>query len=151
MSLPFSRTSSDAFLRFVVGTDGEDTDGLDGPFVMCRLLRDHELLEPYEADWLEQVYDWFNAELPCPPFVRCQFPVDAVSWYRTSATRFVARMWDLAALLREHGQPVRILKTDRPGAILYQDDYQVVAEPFRLRYRRARRDRELRRRRLACR
>jgi len=139
MSLPFSRTSSGAFLRFVVGTDGDDIDGLDGLFVMSRLLRDDERLEPYESEWLEQVYAWFNAELPCPPFERCQFPVDAVSWYRTSATRFVARMWDLTALLREHGQPVRMLKTGRPGAILYQDDYQVVAEPLRLRYRRARR------------
>ncbi len=40
---------------------------------------------------------------------------------RPPALRFVA-------LLRQHGLPVRVLRTDQPGMILYEDDVQVVAE-----------------------
>jgi len=35
-------------------------------------------------------------------------------------------MWDLVAILREHGAPVRILRSQTPGKILYEDEYQVV-------------------------
>ena len=124
------------YIRFVVGTEDQRAASLDGLFVESRLLRDEERLEPYEIDWLEQIYDWFNTELPCPPFSRDRFPTDAVSWFRASATRFITRMWDLAALLRDHARPVRILKTDEPGVICYEDSYQVVAEPRRMRRRR---------------
>jgi hypothetical protein len=98
---------------------------------MSRELRDDGRLAPYEVEWLEEIYDWFNQELPCPPFARCNFPIDAVSWFRPKAARFIHRMWDLAALLQEHGRPVRLLKSAAPGDILYHDDHQIVAEPKR--------------------
>ncbi len=110
-----------------VGTDDQRPDRLDGLFVESRLLCDDGLLEPYEVDWLEQIYAWFNTELPCPPFSEGRIPTQGVSWFRSSATRFIARMWDLSALLRDHGCPVRLLKTHKPGAIFYADSYQVVA------------------------
>jgi hypothetical protein len=126
--MPTPNPADQPFIRFVVGADGENHNHLDGLFTVSRNLRDEGQLEPYEVQWLDQVYDWFNAELPCPPFTRCQYPVDAVSWFRCSATRFVARMWDLAALLREHNQPVRLLKSVDPGRILYEDAFQIVAD-----------------------
>jgi hypothetical protein len=122
-------SSRETFIRFVVGCDTDDADCLDGLFVMARCLRDEEQLESYEREWLEELYAWFNAELPCPPFLKEQFPTDAVCWFRESAGQFVSRMWDLAALLREHACPVRMLRTTRPGTILYQDPFQVVAVP----------------------
>jgi hypothetical protein len=130
--------TSPIFIRFVVSAPGECADRIDRLFVHIRALRDESLLEPYESTWLDELYAWFNAELPCPPFSREQFPADAVSWFRSSATRFVTRMWDLAALLREHGQPVKMLKSDDPGVIVYQDDYQVVAHPRTVRRQRSR-------------
>ena len=33
--------------------------------------------------------------------------------------------------VREHGPAVEIVKTRRPGYILYEDDHQVAAIPFR--------------------
>ena len=123
------RRPDETFIRFVVGLDADDRDSLDGLFVAARILHDEEQLESYEREWLEHLYAWFNAELPCPPFTRERFPVDAVCWFRSSADRFVTRMWDLAALVHEHGCPVRMLRTARPGTILYQDDHQVVAVP----------------------
>jgi len=143
--LPYTpHTTDPIFIRFVVDAPGEPADRLDGLFVHTRGLRDESLLEPYEFQWLDELYAWFNAELPCPPFSREQFPADAVSWFRSSATRFVTRMWDLAALLRKHGQPVKMLKSGDPGVIVYQDEYQVVAHPRLTRRRKRKRRSELR-------
>jgi hypothetical protein len=40
------------------------------------------------------------------------------------------RIWDIVALLREHGMLVRLVTTNKPGKIVYQDRYQVVAETY---------------------
>jgi hypothetical protein len=36
----------------------------------------------------------------------------------------------MVAILQNHGIPVRMLKADRIGYVVYEDEYQVVAEPF---------------------
>ena len=39
-------------------------------------------------------------------------------------------MRELASILEGHRVAVDILKTERPGYIVYEDEYQVTAEPF---------------------
>jgi hypothetical protein len=36
----------------------------------------------------------------------------------------------MAALLRDYGVFVQVLKTSRPGYVVYEDELQIVAEPF---------------------
>jgi len=40
-------------------------------------------------------------------------------------------MWEIASLLKEHGVPVRMLRSTNPGKILYQDDYQIVVDEWK--------------------
>jgi len=39
-------------------------------------------------------------------------------------------MKDLAGILYTHDISTEILKTNQPGYVVYEDEYQVVAEPF---------------------
>jgi len=39
-------------------------------------------------------------------------------------------MRELASILEGHGISVELLQTERPGYIVYEDNYQVTAEPF---------------------
>jgi hypothetical protein len=39
-------------------------------------------------------------------------------------------MHEMACILELNGVCVRVIKTQRPGYIVYEDEYQVVAEPF---------------------
>ena len=39
-------------------------------------------------------------------------------------------MHEMRCVLEENGVIVRVIKTQRPGYIVYEDEYQVVAEPF---------------------
>lgn len=36
----------------------------------------------------------------------------------------------MAALLGDYGVFVQVLKTSRPGYVVYEDEFQIVAEPF---------------------
>ncbi len=120
------------FLRFVVGADSENAAWLTGVITMARILRDEGELYGYEADLLKATFDWLNRNLPCPPFGEKlgsgEWTPDAVCWFREDAREAVGRLWDIVAILREHGVPVRLVSAERPGKIVYEDAWQVVAE-----------------------
>jgi hypothetical protein len=40
-------------------------------------------------------------------------------------------MWEIAHLLKEHGVPVRMLRSENPGKVLYEDSYQIVVEEWK--------------------
>ena len=43
----------------------------------------------------------------------------------------VEKAREVAALLNAHDIATRMISTDRPGYVVYEDDFQVAAEPFR--------------------
>ena len=88
----------------------------------------------YETHLLNSAFDWLNSNLPCPPFRQKlssgKWTRDAVCWFHPNATEPIDRIWDIVAVLREYGSLVRLVTTKKPGTIVYQDKYQVVAETF---------------------
>jgi hypothetical protein len=63
-----------------------------------------------------------------PPFYRK--PNKAISWFKDIAKDHLAHIRDLVAILRSHGIAVNMLKSDRFGYVVYEDEYQIVAEPY---------------------
>lgn len=114
------------FVRFVVGSDGQYHKELTGIFAEARLLRERGALTTEEDVRLEAAYDWFHEHVPVPPFSSGGLPKDAVAWFKHDAREPVARMWDIVALLREHGAEVRLLRSANPGRVVYEDQLQVV-------------------------
>jgi hypothetical protein len=115
------------FIRFVVGGDDDDHRWLTGIITEARLLRDQEGLHAHEVAVLEAAYEWLNRHLPCPPFSTSDWPRDAVTWFKDDAGESIGKMWEIVAILEEHGIPVRMLRSKSPGKILYEDRHQVVA------------------------
>jgi hypothetical protein len=54
-----------------------------------------------------------------------------LSWVRLSAEQHLDVLRKLANIVREAGLTVVELETERAGFVIYEDDHQVVAEPFR--------------------
>ncbi len=54
-----------------------------------------------------------------------------VGRFPASAARHIARAHEMVALLAEHHVPSRMVRARRPGYVVYEDRFQVVAEPFR--------------------
>jgi hypothetical protein len=123
------------FVRFVAGSDAENAFWLTGIITIARILRDDGELFRHEVDLLEDAFDWFNHHLPCPPFQEKlrtgAWTRDAVSWFRDDAGEVIRRIWDVVAILEKHGVPIRLVKAENPGKIVYSDPFQVVAETLR--------------------
>ncbi len=122
-------------VRFTVLRRNACSQVEDGLFQAAHALRASGALAPAEEALVADVFRWFGARLPRPRrFARSTRPhaqAKAVCWFRDTAAEHLARMEDLVAILRTHGQVVQRLTTDRPGYVVYEDAYQVVSEPFR--------------------
>src|SRR5262249_37292036 len=122
--------------RFVVADIDEDSERKLGVFHAAGYLRRAGKLYPYEEDQHDLIRDWFDENLERPtrftaakaPFYRKKSR--ALSWFRDSAREHIAWIRELVAILEHHGIAVRTLKAERVGYVVYEDEYQVVAEPF---------------------
>jgi hypothetical protein len=124
------------YLRFVVAEIDRGSGRELGVFHAVGNLRDHGRLDRREEARHDSIRKWFdkNLEKPTrftaakPPFYRKQ--AKAISWFKDSAHEHISRVRELVAILEQHGISVRMLKTARVGYIVYEDEYQIVADPF---------------------
>ena len=119
------------FVRFVVGANGEDHRRLTGVVAEARFLLDDGLLSAEEEARLAASYDWLNSHLPVPPFSTSSWPDDVSAWFKHTAHEPIRCMRDLAGLLEDHGQPVRMLRSRNPGRVVYEDEFQVVVAEYK--------------------
>ena len=98
-----------------------------GIFRALGVLQDEERIEDYFSETVDDTLRWFNKNLSAPRIAErdrtCLF------WFRADRQQFVARLWELVAILVEHDVEVRRVKTHDPGMIVYRDDFQVAAVP----------------------
>jgi hypothetical protein len=124
------------FLRFVVSDIDKDSERESGVFQAIHKLDTEGRLQDSERESYTELAAWFDANLKKParftaskpPFYRKRNR--AISWFKDTAGEHVARAWQMAAMLERHGVPVRLKKAARVGYVVYEDEFQVVAEPF---------------------
>jgi hypothetical protein len=124
------------YLRFVVADIDEDSGKELGVFHVVANLRDDGKLYPHEEEQHDLIRQWFNNHLEKPtrftaskpPFYRKKSK--AISWFKDTAQEHLARVRTLVAILQNYGISVRMLKTKRVRYVVYEDEYQIVAEPF---------------------
>jgi hypothetical protein len=124
------------YLRFVVADIDEDSGKELGVFQAVSKLRYDGKLYPHEEEHHDAIREWFNINLEKPtrftaskpPFYRRQ--PKAISWFKDNADEHIARVRELVIILQHHGVVVQMLKTDRVGYVVYEDAFQIVAEPF---------------------
>lgn len=115
------------YIRFIVTTDHTDPQRCTGVVASLRILRDEGLLADYHEEFANEVFDMLNNRLPCPPFSKKNW-TGCVSWFKDTAKEMIDMFRDIIAILEEHDHEVRTLVTDKPGMIVYEDDFQVVAK-----------------------
>lgn len=124
------------YLRFVVPEIDQDSERALGVFHAVWNLRDSGKLYAFEEDHHDEVRWWFSAHLERPTrFTAAKAPLyrkkrRALSWFKDSATEHIARIRELIWILENHGVYVHSLKTERVGYVVYEDEHQIVAEPF---------------------
>lgn len=84
----------------------------------------------YRVGYSEELFQRLNEGLPCPPFKGSNWSSDCVSWFKDTepAQEWISVFRDIIAILEDADVEVGTLTTERPGRIVYEDDFQVVAE-----------------------
>ncbi|WP_165248437.1 hypothetical protein [Paludisphaera soli] len=121
-------TGSETFLRFVVSRIDEDSSNRQGVFAPAYELFKGGALAPDEQERLGLTLEWFQAHLPLPD--RSRIRPEAIFWFKAGADDLVRHIWRLVEILIEHDHHLDILRTSKPGYIVYQDTVQVCAVPF---------------------
>jgi hypothetical protein len=124
------------YLRFITAEIDEDSQQPLGVFHVAYRLRDSGELEEWEQQQVEELLIWFREHLPIPDrFTSAKPPYyrkrsNAISWLKDTALQHLSQLRRLVALLERHSINTQILVTNRPGYVVYEDEYQVTAEPF---------------------
>ena len=122
------------YLRFVIPVLDEHSQRRQGVFQAAYDLRDSGRLPEYQQTELRKLLRWFGDKLEEPErFSRSRRPgahPSAISWFKDSAGECIKCIRHICRILEEHDIPVEMIATERPGYIVYEDEHQVVAEPF---------------------
>lgn len=122
-------------LRFVVPDRDHRTGQPLGLLALAYDLLRSDVVVGSEAAELEQHLAWIEANLPIPRrFARkrnvSHKHTHGLSWIKSDASAILGHLHAIAGIVERHGIPIEILQTDRPGYVVHEDDWQVVAEPF---------------------
>jgi len=99
-------------------------------------LRDAGKLPEYEEEQHDIVRWWFDENLERPTrFTRAKAPFyrkkhRALCWFKDTAVEHLVHVREMVSILENHEVHVRLLEAKRVGYVVYEDEYQIVAEPF---------------------
>jgi len=99
-----------------------------GVFSMCWDLIHNDKMDEEDAGLFEEIDDWFAEILPFPP--QCKNQEKVICFFKTENSLEMLKMIGPALwLLEKYHHPFYLVFTNTlPGAIVYEDKYQVACE-----------------------
>lgn len=119
------------YIRFVIGRKDDESHVERGVFqAVAQALEWHDITGA-DAQLLNELEEWFNKNLKKPTsFGRDKLRL-GICWFKTDATEHISRIWEMVQILERNNIFVKKIRTDKPGYVIYEDEWQLVAEPFR--------------------
>ena len=122
------------YVRFVVPSLGRQRWGLIGIIHAAFDLKDGGAFSYHEEALFDSINDWLETYLPIPFRLSRsrseRAAYNAICWFKPTAQTCIQKARALAALLEDHGLSTVMIRTRKPGYVVYEDEYQVAAEPF---------------------
>ncbi len=117
------------YIRFESRDVTEVCSQFTGMFTTAYDMLESPDIDPEDLRLLKKTLCWFERELPVPPaqksYGHCVF------WFKSESTEITNHAWFLIEILKRYDHDVRMIKSNKPGYIIYEDDHQVGAVPFR--------------------
>jgi hypothetical protein len=119
------------YVRFVIGRKDEDSHVEQGIFQAAAQAIEWHSITGSDADELNELRAWFSDNLQKPTsFGRDKLRL-GICWFKTGSNEHISRIWEMVQILERNGVYVKKIRTDKPGYVIYEDEWQLVAEPFR--------------------
>lgn len=115
------------YLRFEITTVDTRTRKGQGLFQAAGSLLASDCLETYESECIREALKFFNANLYVPRCLKSKMNRRALSYFKADSQDMISRIWDLVALIRNHGLHVRVINKRTLSKIIYEDKHQVIA------------------------
>ncbi|KAA6460136.1 hypothetical protein DYQ86_13870 [Acidobacteria bacterium AB60] len=119
------------YVRFVVDYKDEDSHVGQGIFQAMSCALEQGTITGSDADELSEIRWRFDQYLEKPTSFGRGKQTLGICWFKTSATSHIAWIFEMVRILERNGISVKKIKTDKPGYVVYEDEWQLVAEPFR--------------------
>lgn len=123
------------YIRFVVDVKDERSGYRKGVFAALGLFRKNKNVSADDFNQYRHLANWFNDNLDMPTKFnrssKSNASPKALSWFKDSASEYISKTREVSELLEKYGMKVSMIKTDRPGYIVYESDNQIVAQPFK--------------------
>ena len=119
------------YIRFVIGRKDEDSHVEQGIFQAVALALERRYITGSEADELDELRWWFSENLEKPTSFGRNTLRKGICWFKTGAIEHISRIWEMVRILERNGIYVKKIRTEKPGYVVYEDEWQLVAEPFR--------------------
>lgn len=104
-----------------------------GVFAAVWSIERSGVLTETEVRRATEIREWFEMNVPNPPFYKDGNPLGAVTWFKSSAQQCLSLAREMAEIVRTHGFEVHEVAHGSPGTIIYEDEFQVavLVEPAR--------------------
>lgn len=111
-----------------------DSGRRQGLFQAAAMLASAHAFSAHERTEYEEVRRWFAENLEKPERLavssRPHAKAQAIGWFKDTSATHIANMRRFQHLLEAHDIAVSVLRTNRPGYVVYEDEFQVAAHPF---------------------
>lgn len=94
-------------------------------------------LDPLAHARLQDLLSWFSDHVPVPDRFNktsskgwYRIKTMGLSWFKPTAQDALSKSFELVHLLRDNGHFTEVIRTDRVGYVVYEDNVQVIAEPY---------------------
>jgi hypothetical protein len=123
------------YIRFVTDEIDDETHRRRGIFQVAIYCQEDNETTKEDAEALSETLKWFDGELKKPDrFSKSQKTFaasNAICWFRSTANNHIAKVRELCRLVEKQGIRTEMLTTTKPGYIVYEDEHQIVAVPFK--------------------
>ena len=126
------------YLRFIIHQINESSGVETGIFQIAYDLVEKSQLTDYETKRINELLNWFAINLK-NPYKSGKFNKNdlkkSISWFKSNAHICIKKIYELIYIIEENGYFVECIKTIKPGRIKYEDDFQILAIPYKDSYR----------------
>lgn len=124
------------YLRFTTQFTNPFGETETGIFLALRFLRDdYPATQNEDIARLKQISVWFNKHLEKPTrFSNAgnKNPANiSLSWFKDSAKEHIRRIQQLIEIFQKYGIFIERISTKNPGYIVYEDEFQISAIPYK--------------------
>ena len=126
-----NRLEKNEYIRFMIELKDDESNVGRGIFQAAAVAVERGNISGADADELGELRNWFGKNLDRPTSFGRDTLRLGICWFKTGAGEHIARIWEMVRILERNGIYVKKIRTDRPGYVVYEDEWQLVAEPFR--------------------